>query len=240
MIFKPGDPRNPTKRNMAARKANSKTAATGITPAGKPQKAIASTATVQEQIAQPEGSQPQPKAKQHHVGKSRRELTARAKTVVRSLLEGANTTQALINAGYSKGYAIHHKESILANPTIQRTFSQVLEAAGVTDDKIADKIRSLIDAKETKYFSHQGEVTDSREVEALGIQADMVQFAAKLKGHVIDRSTNLNVNMDISPVDLDRWGKEAPDMVGSRQNLPVNKCADSALHKEVVDITAEK
>jgi DNA-binding CsgD family transcriptional regulator len=181
--------------------------------------------------------QPPPKTKQiqrQHVGKGKRELKARAKTIALSILEGQSATEALITAGYSEGYATHHKESILANPTIHKTFVTILEAAGVTDEKIADKIRGLIDAKETKFFSHQGEVTDSREVEALAIQSNMVQFAAKLKGHVVERSASLNVNVECSPVDLVRWGGKVDKPVDTSGSQP--HCESSSM--QVVDIKA--
>ena len=119
-----------------------------------------------------------------HAGKSKRELSARAKIIIQSLIKGSTETEALKIAGYSDSYIHSGKDNILHNPVMQATFNMVLESAGVTDNLIADKIRSLIDAKEVKFYAHQGIVTDQREVEALSIQAQMVEFAAKLKGHV--------------------------------------------------------
>ena len=150
-------------------------------------------------------TEPTQKPKQHHVGKSKRELSDRAKIIIQGLLEDKTTDQALKDTGLSDSYIKGHRKEILSHPVMQQTFTKVLESAGVTDDFLAGKIRHLIDAKETKFFSHKGEVTAREEVEALDIQANMVQFAAKLKGHVVDRSASLNVNVDCSPVDMSKY-----------------------------------
>jgi len=57
----------------------------------------------------------------------------------------------------------------------------------MTDEYLSKRIQELSEAKETKFFQKDGIVTDQRDVEALGIQADMIQFSAKLKGHLIDK-----------------------------------------------------
>jgi len=127
------------------------------------------------------------KPKQKQVGKTKSALEGRARKIAKSILAGKPETQALKDAGYSESYATHHKGAILSNPVIQATFTSILEKAGLTDDYIADRVKELSEAKETKYFQKDGRVTDEREVDALGVQADMVQFAAKLKGHLTEK-----------------------------------------------------
>jgi len=129
------------------------------------------------------------KKKQKQLGKSKSDLRKRARITAQEMINGADASAALITAGYTKETAIHHTETILTNPTFQKTFKEILEKAGITDEFIAEKIRSLADAKETKFFAHKGEIRDQRDVEALDIQADMVKFAAKVKGHVVERSS---------------------------------------------------
>ena len=57
-----------------------------------------------------------------------------------------------------------------------------MEEHGLTENKIKAKICQLMDAKETRFFSFQGEVTETREVEALDIQAKVVNLAADVMG----------------------------------------------------------
>lgn len=148
-----------------------------------------------------------PRAKQRHAGKTKADLRARGKLLVQELMAGRPEVEALQAAGYSKSYATHHKDSILQNPTIRATFRSVLESAGVTDERIAKKISSLIDAKETKFFSHQGKVLETKEVDALGVQAQAVEFAAKLKGHMVVSSGPASI---INYLDLRGYQQATP------------------------------
>jgi phage terminase small subunit len=129
------------------------------------------------------------KKERKQLGKTKNDLKRRAKVIAREVIAGNTETNALIKAGYSPSYAQHHSDVILTNPTIKQTFQELLAKANVTDDRIAEKIDTLLDAKEVKHFAYQGEVKDQREVEALQIQAEMVKFAAKLRGHVVDKSS---------------------------------------------------
>jgi len=128
--------------------------------------------------------QNQPKTQ---LSKSKSDLRRRGRIIAKSLLEGKSTTQACKDAGYSDSYAKTRQDDIIGNPKIQQSFHQILDAAGLTDDHIAARIKELSAAKETKFFSDKGIVIETREVEALGIQSDMVQFAARLKGHLVDK-----------------------------------------------------
>ena len=126
--------------------------------------------------------------KKKQLGKTKADLRKRARIAAKEVINGAPIVQALQTAGYTQQTAIQHSEEILNNPTIKKTFNQLLDKAGLTDDTIAARINELSNATETKFFSDKGIVTDQREVKALSIQADMVKFAAKVKGHVVERS----------------------------------------------------
>ncbi|HEA65568.1 MAG TPA: hypothetical protein ENI07_01925 [Desulfobacterales bacterium] len=57
-----------------------------------------------------------------------------------------------------------------------------LDEEGLSEARIKAKITQGMDAKETKFFAHQGEVIETEEVEALGIQRQYVEMAVKVKG----------------------------------------------------------
>ena len=63
-----------------------------------------------------------------------------------------------------------------------------MEEKGLTDNFLAAKVHSLVNAKQTLYFQKDGIVTDQREVEALETQRKTVELAAKLKGHLKDQA----------------------------------------------------
>jgi len=146
----------------------------------------------------------QVKPKQKQLGKTKKELKQRAKIIASELINGATKSAACITAGYSPTYAIQNAGKIIEHPLIQQTFRKLLEDAGLTDEALAAKINSLVNAKETKFFTHQGEVVETREVEALTIQADMTKFAAGLMGHkgAGERPTQGNSYIDLSTINV--------------------------------------
>lgn len=138
---------------------------------------------------------PTKKPKQKQLGKTKNDLKIRARKIAQALIAGKTETEAVKSAGYSAAYANSQKNEILKNPVIQKTFNQILDAAGLTDEKIANRIKELSEAREVKHFPYQvtegkvkRQIIDEREVDALGIQANMIQFAAKLKGHLVEKT----------------------------------------------------
>jgi hypothetical protein len=57
-----------------------------------------------------------------------------------------------------------------------------LDNNGLSDARLKQKLNYLLDAKETKFFQHEGKVIESCDVEALGIQAKALDMAIKIKG----------------------------------------------------------
>jgi hypothetical protein len=155
------------------------------------------------------------------LGKTKTDLQKRARIAAQAVINGADAVTALVTAGYSKQTALTNSTQILNNPVIKETFNRLLDKAGLTDDYLAAKIKTLADAKETKFFTDKGIVTDQRDVEALGIQTDITKFAAKVKGHVIERSIGLNLNVDCGLIDLEGYGRRVkverdPDKTGDK------------------------
>jgi len=143
--------------------------------------------------------------KQKQLGKTKSDLKRRARIAAQAIIAGQDTTSALVTAGYSKGTALTNSTQILNNPVVKQTFNDLLDKAGLSDDALARRISELSRAKEVKFFADKGIVTDQREVEALSIQADMVKFAAKVKGHVVDRhvtESQGNTYIDLSSYDV--------------------------------------
>jgi hypothetical protein len=57
-----------------------------------------------------------------------------------------------------------------------------LTEEGLSRTKLKHKLLSLLDAKETKFFAHMGEVVEEKDVDALGIQIRALDMALKVKG----------------------------------------------------------
>jgi len=57
-----------------------------------------------------------------------------------------------------------------------------LDEHGLSEARLKKKLFSLTEAKETKFFAHQGKIEDTAEVESLGIQIKALDMALKVKG----------------------------------------------------------
>lgn len=128
-------------------------------------------------------------------------LRKRAQKAIKLLAQGESAQSAGIKVGYTGSYADRGVRALLRNPIIQDDISTILAKAGVTDSAIADKIHSLMEAKTLKSVGKD----EVWEVDDNQAQLGATQLAAKLRGHMVDRSMHLNINVDVAPVDLSKY-----------------------------------
>jgi hypothetical protein len=110
-------------------------------------------------------------------------LTVKERKFISGILAGKTQKEAAGIAGLNENYA----GALLKTEKVQTAFQAILDEAGLTDKALAEKLRSLIDAKETRFFQKDGKVIETREVEAIETQRKTTEFVAKLKGHLIER-----------------------------------------------------
>ena len=137
------------------------------------------------------GNQPRKHAvKSHTVSKLRR----------RRLIEAALDGKPLRGVGLEMGLSPKTVDSqvsrIMKEPQVQQAFNRILEEAGITDNFLAAKLRSLIDSNNILYFKHQGQVTDQREVPALETQRKVTELVCRLKGHLKEK-TEVDINVGL-------------------------------------------
>jgi intergrase/recombinase len=136
------------------------------------------------------------KQPKHHARKDRVTTMMRRAKILEAAIEGKDITKAAIEAGLSPKSAGQQASQILNSPLAQRTFKMILAERGVSDEFLAQKIRSLLDAKQTVFFQKDGEVRDQREVEAIETQRKTCELVAKLKGHLREQS-QIDLNIGI-------------------------------------------
>jgi hypothetical protein len=124
----------------------------------------------------------------NHAVKNRMLTKLRRRKIIEAALDGKDVKAVAISTGLSEKSVSTQVPQILSEPKVKKAFNDILEASGLSDEYLARKIHSMTNATEIRYFSDKGVVTDERTVPALSIQADMVKFAAKVKGHVVERS----------------------------------------------------
>ena len=89
-------------------------------------------------------------------------------------------------------------------PTIRKIINQYLDDNGLSNDKLDAKLNELMTAKETKFFSKDGIITDQVEVEALEVQRRTLDMAQKTKGRY--EAHNKQQTIVIKPPDIDVEG----------------------------------
>ena len=122
-------------------------------------------------------------------------MMRRAK-ILQAAIEGKDIRKAAIETGLSPKSAGQQASQILNSPLAQRTLKMILAERGVTDEFLAQKIRDLMDAKQTLYFQKDGQVTDERQIEALETQRKTCELVAKLKGLLREQS-QLDINIGL-------------------------------------------
>lgn len=155
--------------------------------------------------ATPKKSQP---ARGRNLGKSPRELQLRARAIAQHIIAGSSQQDALIAAGYSPNTARSQGQAILGNPRMRQTIDQCLDKAGLSDNDISQRLRQLADATKPTYVSHNGKITDERADPDNPTRLASVALAAKLRGLLVDRSVNVQVRLEVQPVDLSRYGRK--------------------------------
>lgn len=104
--------------------------------------------------------------------------------ILQAAIDGKDIAKAAIESGLSPKSAASQASKILHEPQVQRAFKMILAERGVSDEFLAQKIKALLDAKQTLFFQKDGLVMDEREVEALETQRKTAELVAKLKGHL--------------------------------------------------------
>jgi len=136
------------------------------------------------------------KQPKHHARKDRVTTMMRRAKILQAAIEGKDIRKAAIETGLSPKSAGQQASQILNSPLAQRTLKMILAERGVTDEFLAQKIRDLMDAKQTLYFQKDGQVTDERQIEALETQRKTCELVAKLKGLLREQS-QLDINIGL-------------------------------------------
>jgi phage terminase small subunit len=114
-----------------------------------------------------------------------------------------NQTKAATLAGYSKLAPGQSGHQVLKNMEVRseveritnKELSHIFDAAGVTIERLAKRVRQGLDAKETKAFIHQktGNVVYSKPMKAHDIRLKAIRLACELRGDFAPKEINVKV-----------------------------------------------
>ena len=104
---------------------------------------------------------------------------------------GGDSTEAAISAGYGSTYQAAAKQGKvnLENPKVQKLIREYLDAADVTDERIAARVSEGLDAMEAKTFVIDGQIVTAAPVVDFGERRKYIELACKMKGHLTDVSS---------------------------------------------------
>ena len=128
--------------------------------------------------------------------KSLKKLSPRERIVVKAKVEGKSTKQAMLEAGYTEATARGTGSRKLKE--LQPAIKDLMEKRGLTDDFLLRTLEEELFAKETKYFQHEGKVTDERTLIAHDARLNALDKAFKLKGSYAAQKIDGNLHGNIT------------------------------------------
>jgi hypothetical protein len=106
-------------------------------------------------------------------------------------------TDAALASGYSKNNPCRVGSQAIER--IRVAAPELLARHGLDDDALIEKhLIPLLNAEETKFFAHEGKVTDQRNVAALGIRDSALDKTLKIRGLY----SNPNQDSSSKPTDV--------------------------------------
>jgi phage terminase small subunit len=118
-------------------------------------------------------------------------LTNKQRLYAQSVAQGKSKQEAKRIAGYSATTST----TLIESPSVKAAFSRLVRQF-TPAHVLARVIAEGVEAHETKFFQHEGKVTDSKDVIAWGPRATFAKLAAEYGGYV-ETETQAQVNTAI-------------------------------------------
>ncbi len=108
-----------------------------------------------------------------------------------------NQTKAAIAAGYCEEHAGNQAYRLTKNDDVRSEIDRILDAAGVTIEKLAKTVNQGLKAKVTKPFLHQatGDVVYSKPMIAHDIRLKAARLGFELRGDFAPKELNVSVEV---------------------------------------------
>ena len=125
-----------------------------------------------------------PKPPHSSASRGKKQLTIRQRRFIEGKLQGRSSAEAARAAGYSASVSRHANRIISESPHIQAAMSALLDAAGVSNELLAQRMREGLDAT----VVHHETANSFREVLVdFSERREMVELALRVKGLLVDR-----------------------------------------------------
>jgi len=104
-----------------------------------------------------------------------------------------NQTKAAIAAGYSEEHAGNQAHRLTKNDEVRSEIERIMDEAGVTRKMVAQVLRGGLQAKITRVFCNDGELTYSEPLEDHPTQVRTAEVVCKLRGDFPATKTTVDV-----------------------------------------------
>ena len=135
--------------------------------------------------------------KRPNASRSKNAAQARRRKLVKAQIEGKPLAAVAISTGISPHTAASQACNIVKHSQSKILFRDLMEKEGLSDKVLTDKLRKLLDAKQTVFFQKDGIVTDTREIEALETQRKTLELSTRLKGHLQTENAAPDITINI-------------------------------------------
>jgi len=128
--------------------------------------------------------------------KKRAKLTHRQARFLKELPNASSRADAARKAGYTTHRA--DQAGYQALKQIEGQMNGLLERHDLTDDAVIEKyLVPLMNAKETKFFAHEGKVVSTREVKAWGPRAKGLDTFSMIRGWYKQEAENVATGVTV-------------------------------------------
>ncbi len=117
--------------------------------------------------------------------------TFKQKKAIKYIAEGDSVSKAMLKAGYSPATAKNPSEL-----TERIGFKELLEIAGVSDEKLAKVLNEGLEATKAVVMGVKSEDSFVDVQPDYAIRHKYLETSLKLKGHAKDNDTNINLNFN--------------------------------------------
>jgi hypothetical protein len=131
-------------------------------------------------------------------------LTPKHRRLIRAYVDPnspteGNATQSAIAAGFSPVSAPQTGNRIIKSDNGERELTRIYDAAGLTVEKLAKRVKQGMNAKETKAFIHQktGDIVYSKPLVAHDVRLRAVRLAHELRGDFAAKRVELDVRVAV-------------------------------------------
>lgn len=126
-------------------------------------------------------------------------LTPREEQIAARVASGETVSSALRAVG-ANPHSASYRRRLKPGGDMHEEVRRIADKHGVTLDRLFSRLRRKLDARETKFFAHEGIVQDHRNVVAHGVQMQAIELGLKAHGALIVQRED--VTPDAQPPDV--------------------------------------